>query len=61
MTFEALGAGYGDALLRSCALRDGRSWRLLMDTGPDKCWPMLKERLARLPADAQGGGASTWR
>lgn len=53
LRFEALGAGYGDALLLSCP-HDGRDWRLLIDTGPDECWPMLKERLSRLPADAQG-------
>lgn len=25
-----------------------------MDTGPDECWPMLQERLARIPPDADG-------
>jgi beta-lactamase superfamily II metal-dependent hydrolase len=40
-------------LLVSC--RHGTStWRLLVDTGPDECWPTLKARLESLPSDAQG-------
>ncbi|MEO7243436.1 MAG: MBL fold metallo-hydrolase [Variovorax sp.] len=53
LTFEALGAGYGDTLLVSCAHGRG-TWLLLVDTGPDECWPTLKARLERLPADAKG-------
>ena len=53
MTVEALPAGYGDSLLVTCAKR-GRPWRLLVDTGPDECWPMLKARLAQIPADRAG-------
>ena len=29
-------------------------WRLLVDTGPDECWPMLKARLAQIPIDTAG-------
>lgn len=53
ITFEALPAGYGDALLVTCA-RPGGDWRLLVDTGPDECWPMLKARLARIPLNETG-------
>ncbi len=50
---EALAAGYGDCLLVTCKLRRG-IWRMLVDTGPDECWPMLKARLAELPANRAG-------
>lgn len=50
---EALAAGYGDSLLVTCKLRRG-VWRMLVDTGPDECWPMLKARLAELPARGAG-------
>lgn len=53
VTVEALPAGYGDCLLVTCKLRRG-VWRLLVDTGPDECWPTLKERLAALPANRAG-------
>lgn len=53
LRFEALAAGYGDALLVHCG--GGRTpWRLLVDTGPDEAWPVLRERLAQLDADAKG-------
>jgi len=48
-----LPAGYGDAILVTCATSAG-PWRLLVDTGPDECWPTLKARLALLPLDAVG-------
>jgi beta-lactamase superfamily II metal-dependent hydrolase len=48
ITIEALPASYGDSLLVSCPVRVG-TWRLLMDTGPDKSWPAVRDRLARLP------------
>ncbi len=50
---EALPASYGDSLLVTCRLRRG-VWRLLVDTGPDECWPMLKARLAEIPPDRAG-------
>lgn len=53
VTVEALPAGYGDAILVTCATPAG-PWRLLVDTGPDECWPTLKARLALLPLDAAG-------
>ncbi|MGL6111494.1 MAG: hypothetical protein ACRC2B_15495, partial [Rubrivivax sp.] len=31
-----------------------RTWRLLVDTGPDEAYPALKARLAKLPADTHG-------
>jgi beta-lactamase superfamily II metal-dependent hydrolase len=51
ITVEALPAGYGDALLVTCSTPAG-PWRLLVDTGPDECWPALKARLASIPPDA---------
>ena len=53
ITLEVLSAGYGDCLLASCPMGQ-RTWRLLVDTGPDETFPQLKARLAQLPADAQG-------
>ncbi len=53
MTVEVLPAGYGDAVLVTCALGTG-VWRLLVDTGPDECWPSLKQRLAQIPTDRSG-------
>ncbi|MBC7939875.1 MAG: hypothetical protein H7Z19_08955 [Chitinophagaceae bacterium] len=51
--FEALAAGYGDALLVECATPGG-PWRLLVDAGPRASWPVVRERLARLPLSAAG-------
>ncbi|HRO59931.1 MAG TPA: MBL fold metallo-hydrolase [Burkholderiaceae bacterium] len=51
---EALPASYGDCLLVSCALSRGGVWRLLVDTGPGKTWPALRQRLTELPVDAAG-------
>lgn len=53
IVFEALPAGYGDALLVTCNV-SGKPWRMLIDTGPDECWPMLRERLSRI-APGSGG------
>lgn len=53
VTVEALPAGYGDCLLVSCSGRRGL-WRMLIDTGPDECWPALKARLALLPVERNG-------
>lgn len=50
---EVLPAGYGDCLLVSCPVGE-RVWRLLVDTGPDETWPLLKNRLAALPPDGDG-------
>jgi beta-lactamase superfamily II metal-dependent hydrolase len=53
LTLEVLPAGYGDCLLVSC--RTGpRIWRMLIDTGPDECYPMLRSRLEALPRDRSG-------
>lgn len=53
IVFEALPAGYGDALLVTCDV-EGKPWRLLVDTGPDEVWPTLHERLAAVPATTAG-------
>lgn len=53
ITIEALPGGYGDSLLVSCALGK-RTWRLLVDTGPDECLPTLTARLAAIEPDAEG-------
>jgi beta-lactamase superfamily II metal-dependent hydrolase len=53
ITIEALPAGYGDALLVTCARRRG-VWTALIDTGPDECWPLLAARLAGLPRNRRG-------
>lgn len=53
VTLEVLPAGYGDCLLVTCPV-GRRTWRMLIDTGPDECWPTLRDRLARIPANAKG-------
>ena len=53
ITVEALPAGYGDCLLISCPI-GRRTWRLLIDTGPDECLPTLVDRLKAIPLNAQG-------
>ena len=53
ITVEVLPAGYGDCILISCPAGKG-TWRLLVDTGPDECWPMLRARLSKLPTDDDG-------
>jgi beta-lactamase superfamily II metal-dependent hydrolase len=53
ITLEALPAGYGDCLLISCPL-GRRTWRMLIDTGPDETYPALKARLAKLSPNQHG-------
>jgi hypothetical protein len=53
ITLEVLHAGYGDCLLIDCPVGT-RTWRLLIETGPDECYPQLQARLAALPVDANG-------
>lgn len=53
ITVEVLPAGYGDCLLVSCPVGES-TWRLLVDTGPDECWPVLRQRLSDLPTDEHG-------
>jgi beta-lactamase superfamily II metal-dependent hydrolase len=53
ITLEVLPAGYGDSLLISCPTGQ-RTWRMLIDTGPDECWPTLKARLAKIPKNRKG-------
>ena len=53
ITVEALPAGYGDCLLISCPV-GRRTWRLLIDTGPDECLLTLVDRLKAIPLNAQG-------
>jgi glyoxylase-like metal-dependent hydrolase (beta-lactamase superfamily II) len=54
ITLEALPAGFGDCLLISCPVGRRRTWRMLIDTGPDETYPALKARLAKLPVDRNG-------
>jgi hypothetical protein len=58
ITLEVLPAGYGDCLLISCPV-GRRTWRLLVDTGPDECYPALKARLAKLPGKKHGRSRQT--
>lgn len=53
VTVEVLPAAYGDSILVTCAGRS-RPWRLLVDTGPDECWPSLSTRLAQIKPDRYG-------
>ena len=53
IVLEVLPAGYGDCLLLSCPV-GARTWRMLIDTGPDECYPQLRTRLALLPKDSTG-------
>ena len=53
ITVEALPAGYGDCLLISCPVGQ-RTWRLLIDTGPDECLSTLLDRLKAIAPNAQG-------
>ncbi len=53
ITIEVLPAAYGDCLLIQCQVGK-RTWRMLVDTGPDETYPALKARLAELPVDAKG-------
>jgi hypothetical protein len=53
LILEVLPAGYGDCLLVSCPV-GRRTWRLLVDTGPDETYPALKSRLVQIRPDSQG-------
>jgi beta-lactamase superfamily II metal-dependent hydrolase len=53
ITLEVLPAAYGDSLLISCPVGN-RIWRLLVDTGPDECWPQLQARLQAIAPDSRG-------
>lgn len=53
MTIEMLPAGFGDCLLVSCSV-GRRVWRMLIDTGPDETYPVLKRRLSKLPIAKDG-------
>jgi beta-lactamase superfamily II metal-dependent hydrolase len=53
ITLDVLPAGYGDCLLIQCPVGQ-RTWRMLVDTGPDETFPQLKARLAALPVDVHG-------
>lgn len=53
LTLEVLPAGFGDCLLLTCALPRGK-WRMLVDTGPDETYPVLRKRLLALPKDSHG-------
>jgi beta-lactamase superfamily II metal-dependent hydrolase len=58
ITVECLPASYGDSILVTCNLEKSvapkRTWRLLIDTGPDDCWPTVKARLGQIKPDARG-------
>lgn len=53
ITLDVLPAGFGDCMLVSCPV-PGRTWRMLVDTGPDEAYPALRRRLLALPPDADG-------
>ncbi len=53
ITLDVLPAAYGDCLLVQCPVGK-RTWRMLVDTGPDDTYAALKSRLAALPTDAEG-------
>ncbi|MER6317053.1 MBL fold metallo-hydrolase [Streptomyces sp. NPDC001581] len=47
---EVLPARQGDCLLVECPREAGPSWRMLVDGGPPATWPLLEQRLSRLPS-----------
>jgi beta-lactamase superfamily II metal-dependent hydrolase len=55
---ECLPASYGDCVLITCYIEHSTSlkhiWRMLIDTGPDECWPTLKARLAKIEPNERG-------
>jgi hypothetical protein len=53
ITLEVLPAAYGDCLLIQCPVGK-RTWRMLVDTGPDETYQALRARLAALPVGAKG-------
>ena len=50
---DVLPASYGDCLLVECPT-GRRTWRMLVDTGPDETYPALRARLAAIRPDGQG-------
>ena len=50
---EVLPAAYGDCLLIECPVGK-RTWRMLVDTGPDDTYPVLRPRLAAIAPNADG-------
>jgi hypothetical protein len=50
---EVLPAAYGDCLLIECPVGK-RTWRMLVDTGPDDTYPALRTRLAAIAPNADG-------
>jgi beta-lactamase superfamily II metal-dependent hydrolase len=53
ITLDVLPAVFGDCLLVSCPV-PGRTWRMLVDTGPDETYPALRRRLLAVPPGADG-------
>ena len=53
ITLEVLAARDGDCLLLSCPTPGG-TWRLLVDTGREETWPVLRNRLSEIPFDEKG-------
>lgn len=53
ITLDVLPAAHGDCLLVQCPVQ-GRTWRMLVDTGPDDTYPVLRQRLERLPVGSGG-------
>ena len=50
---EVLPAAYGDCLLIECPVGK-RTWRMLVDTGPDDTYEVLRTRLAAIPPTTDG-------
>lgn len=53
ITLDVLLAGFGDCLLVSCPV-PSRTWRMLVDTGPDETYPALRRRLLAIPPGTDG-------
>lgn len=53
ISLEVLPAGFGVSLLICCPV-GRRTWRMLIDNGPDETYPALKARLAELRPNRRG-------
>jgi beta-lactamase superfamily II metal-dependent hydrolase len=53
ISVQVLPAAHGDSLLVECPV-GRRRWRMLVDTGPDECWPRLRAALEAIPPGADG-------
>ena len=53
LTNDMVPAGFGDCRLVSFPL-GLRVWRMLIDTGPDETYPVLKKRLSQIPRAKDG-------